>query len=176
MLAEGDRFALEFAAQAAEVADDVDCSLCLRACLGAKRIPGLERNRARQLLDPCLERIGDPCEKAPALAWDRARPGGKGIGRGWRGARDVLSVPPGNLSDRAPVRRVIDLKHLARSAINPPPADQHARFPKHRHDRLRRSFGAWFVQRRYDRTLYTMPCSRACSLNFNAKSSLGPAS
>jgi hypothetical protein len=27
MLAEGDRFALEFAAQAAEVADDVDCRL-----------------------------------------------------------------------------------------------------------------------------------------------------
>src|SRR6516164_298792 len=95
MLAEGDRFALEFAAQAAEVADDVDCGLCLRAGLGAKRVPGLERNRARQLLDPCLERIGDPCEQAPTLAWDRARPGGKGIGRGWHGARDVLSVPPG---------------------------------------------------------------------------------
>src|SRR5262252_8640649 len=128
MLAEGDRFALEFAAQAAKVTDDVDCGLCLRTSLGAKRVPGLERNRARQLLDPCLERIGDPCEQAPTLAWDRARPGGKGIGRGWHGARDVLSVPPGNLSDRAPVRRVLDLKHLARSAINPPPADQHARF------------------------------------------------
>ena len=112
MLAEGDRFALEFAAQAAEVADDVDCGLCLRACLGAKRIPGLERNRARQLLDPCLKRIGNPREKAPALAGNRARPGGKGIGRGLHCARDVLSTPSGNLRDRAPVRRILDLEHL----------------------------------------------------------------
>src|SRR5262249_38537170 len=73
MLAEGDRFALEFAAQAAEVADDVDCGLRLRARLGAKRVPGLERNRARQLLDPRLKRIGNPREKAPALARNRAR-------------------------------------------------------------------------------------------------------
>src|SRR5262245_60096604 len=95
MLAQGDRFALEFAAQAAEVADDVDCGLCLRACLGAKRVPGLERNRVRQLLDPCLKRISDPREKAPALARNRARPGGKGIGRGLHCARDVLSAPRG---------------------------------------------------------------------------------
>src|SRR5262252_8833900 len=112
MLAEGDRFALEFAAQAAEVADDVDCGLCLRACLVAKRVPGLERNRARQLLDPCLKRIGDPCEKAPALAGNRARPGGEGIDRGLHCARDVLSAPSGNLSDPAPVRRILDLEHL----------------------------------------------------------------
>src|SRR5262249_17665562 len=186
MLAEGDRLALEFAAQAAEVADDVDCGLCLRACLGAKRVPGLERNRARQLLDPCLERVGDPREKAPALAGNRARPGGEGIGRGLHCARDVLSAPSGNLSDRAPVRRILDLERLASSAIHPLPTYQHARFPKrhlvsahfpkNRHDRLRRSFGSWSGQRRYDRTLHTMSCSRACSITFNPKSSLGPTS
>src|SRR5262245_29141014 len=42
--------------------------------------------RARQLLDPCLKRISDPREKAPALARNRARPGGKGIGRARNGA------------------------------------------------------------------------------------------
>ena len=112
MLAEGDRFALEFAAQAAEVADDLDCGLCLRACLGAKRVPGLERNRARQLLDPRLKRIGNPREKAPALARNRARPGGKGIGRSLHCARDVLGAPSGDLGDRAPVGRILDLEHL----------------------------------------------------------------
>src|SRR5262249_4962393 len=102
MLAEGDRFALEFAAQAAEVADDVDCGLCLRACLGAKRVPGLERNRARQLLDPRLKRIGNPREKAPALARNRARPGRKGIGRGLQRARDVLGDTSWDRGARAP--------------------------------------------------------------------------
>src|SRR5262249_22370533 len=131
MLAEGDRFALEFAAQAAEVADDVDCGLRLRARLGAKRVPGLERNRARQLLDPRLKRIGNPREKTPALARNRARPGRKGIGRGLHRARDVLGAPSG---------------------------------------------AAWSGQRRYDRTLYTMSCSRACSTTFSPKSSFGPTS
>jgi nitrite reductase/ring-hydroxylating ferredoxin subunit len=47
--------------------------------LGAKRIPGFERDRARKLLDPRLERIRNPRQKPPALARDRARPGRKGL-------------------------------------------------------------------------------------------------
>jgi Enoyl-(Acyl carrier protein) reductase len=35
---------------------------------------------------------------------------------------------------------------------------------------------AWSGQRRYDRTLYTMSCSRACSTTFSPKSSFGPTS
>ena len=59
------------------------------------------------------QRIGNPREKAPALARNRARPGGKGIGRGLHCARDVLAAPSGDLGDRAPVRRILDLEHLA---------------------------------------------------------------
>src|SRR5438132_8987991 len=94
MLAEGDRFALEFAAQAAEVADDLDCGFCLRACLGAKRVPGLERNRARQLLDPRLKRIGNLREKAPALTRNRARPQAGNASAAACTARATSSAPP----------------------------------------------------------------------------------
>src|SRR5271166_231462 len=45
MFTQGDRLALEFPAQAAEVADNVDRRLRLGARLGAERIPGLERDR-----------------------------------------------------------------------------------------------------------------------------------
>jgi len=66
----------------------------------------------RASLDPRLKRIGNPREKAPALARNRARPGGKGIGRGLHCARDVLGAPSGDLGDRAPVGRILDLEHL----------------------------------------------------------------
>jgi len=46
---------------------------------------------------------------------------------------------------QAPVRRILDLEHLARSAINPVPTDQHARFPK------RHLVSAHFRNRRHDR-------------------------
>ena len=65
------------------------------------------------VLDPRLKRIGNPREGAPALARDRARPGGKGIGRGFNCSRNVLGAPSGDLGDRAPVRRILDLEHLA---------------------------------------------------------------
>jgi hypothetical protein len=113
MLAEGNRLALEFPSQAAEIANDIDCCLCLRACLGAKRIPGLKRDRARKLLDPRVERISNPGEKSAAITRDRARPGGKGIGRSFHGALDFLGPTSRDLGDRAPVRRVLDLEHLA---------------------------------------------------------------
>ena len=58
------------------------------------------------------QRIGNLREKAPTLARNRARPGGKGIGRGLHCARDVLGAPSGDLGDRAPVGRILDLEHL----------------------------------------------------------------
>ena len=127
MLAQGDRLAFEFPAQAAEVADDVDGRLCLGARLGAERVPGLERYRARELLDPRLERIRNPREKPPALARDRARPSGKCLSRGVHRTRDILDAAARDLGDRPAVRWIFDLKHLARRALDPLPADQHAR-------------------------------------------------
>ena len=50
---------------------------------------------------------------SPALARDCARPRGKGIGRSFHGALDILGPTSRDLADRAPVRRVLDLEHLA---------------------------------------------------------------
>src|SRR6516164_7553820 len=113
MLASRDRLALEFPAQAAEVADDVDRRLRLRACLGAKRIPGLERNGARKLLDPHFKCICYPRKKPPALARNRARPGGKGIGRGFHRALDIFGPTSWDLGDWAPVRWIFNFQPLA---------------------------------------------------------------
>jgi hypothetical protein len=92
----------------------------------------LKRDRARKLLDPRFERIGNPGQKSPALARDHARPGGQGIGCSFHGALDVLGPTSWDLGDRAPVRRVLDLEHLARSAVDPLAADQHVPFAKRR--------------------------------------------
>jgi hypothetical protein len=72
MLAQGDRLALEFPAQPAKVADDIDRRLRLGARLGAERVPGLERDRARKLLEARLDRVRNPREKPPALTGDCA--------------------------------------------------------------------------------------------------------
>jgi hypothetical protein len=72
MLAQGDRLALEFPAQPAKVADDIDRRLRFGARLGAERVPGLERDRARKLLEARLDRVRNPREKPPALTGDCA--------------------------------------------------------------------------------------------------------
>ena len=89
-------------------------------------------HRARKLLDPRFERIGNPGEKSPALARDHARPAWKGIGRSFHGTLDILGPTSWDLGDRAPVRRVLDLEHLARSAVDPLATDQHVPFAKRR--------------------------------------------
>jgi hypothetical protein len=131
--------------------------------LGAKRIPSLERDRAGKFLDPRLERIRDPGKKPPALARNRPRPGGEGVGRGFHGACNVLGAAAWNLGDWAPVRWILDLEYLARSAVDPLPTDQHVTFAKScfvsahfldsRHTHLHRS-------NPHDRTLKTTSCSR----------------
>jgi hypothetical protein len=85
----------------------------LRACLGAKRIPSFERDRAGEFLDRPLKRIRDPGEKPPALTRNRARPGGKGIGRGFHRARDIFGAAPRHLGDWAPVRWIFNFQPLA---------------------------------------------------------------
>src|SRR6516225_6617431 len=117
MLTQGDRLAFEFPAQAAEIADDVDGRLCLGTRLGAERVPSLERYRARELLDPRLERIRNSREKPAALARDHARPSGKCFSRGLHGTRDILDAAARDLGDRPAVSWVFDLKHLARRTL-----------------------------------------------------------
>ena len=72
LLAQGNCLALEFATQAAEVAQYVDRRLRLGPGLGAERIPGLERDHAGKLLDPRLKCVGDAKEEPPALPRNRA--------------------------------------------------------------------------------------------------------
>jgi hypothetical protein len=71
-----------------------------RARLGAERVPSLDRYRARELLDPRLERIRDSREKPPALARDHARPSGKCLSRGVHRTRDILDAAARDLGDR----------------------------------------------------------------------------
>src|SRR5262249_44500340 len=71
-----------------------------------------------------------PGEKPPALARNRARPGGKGFGRGFHRARDIFGATPRHLGDWAPVRRIFNFEPLTRSAVDPFTADQHAFFLK----------------------------------------------
>ena len=101
--------ALEFPTQPAEVADDVDGCLHLGARLGAERVPSLERDRARKLLDPRLERVRNPRQKPPPLTRDCARPSGKGLSRGLHRARDIFGTAARHLSCRPAVRRILDL-------------------------------------------------------------------
>ena len=150
ILAEGNRLAFEFAAQAGEVAKDVNRRLRFGTRLGAKRVPGLKRDRARKLLDPRLERIGNPREKPTALPRNGARPGGKSIGGGFHGARNILGAATRDHGDRAPVSWILDFEPLARSAVDPFAANQHsslferglvfAHFRASRHRHLHRFF------------------------------------
>jgi len=80
-------------------------------CLGAQRVAGFERDGARKLLDPRFKCICYPGEKPPSLARDRARPGAKGIGRGFHRACDVFGAAPRHLGDWAPVRRSSTSSH-----------------------------------------------------------------
>jgi hypothetical protein len=72
---------------------------------------GFERDGARKLLDPRFKCICYPGEKPPSLARDRARPGAKGIGRGFHRACDVFGAAPRHLGDWAPVRRSSTSSH-----------------------------------------------------------------
>jgi hypothetical protein len=97
MLAKGNSLPFEFAAQTAEVAQHVDRRLRLRTCLGAERITGLKRDEARKLLDSRFKRVRDPSETPAPLARNCARPGGKGIDRGFY----IAEVPRGRAEDVA---------------------------------------------------------------------------
>src|SRR6516225_1338171 len=110
----------------------------------------LERDRACKFLDPRLERIGNPGEKPPALARDCPRPGGEGVGCGLHSALDVLGATAWDPGDWTPVRWIFNFEPLARSAVDPFAADQHAFFLRRglvfayfgdsRHCHLHRSF------------------------------------
>src|SRR5262249_33900453 len=174
MLSEWNRLPLKFAAEAAEVADYVDRCLRLGTCLGAQRVAGFERDGARKLLSPPFKCICYPGQKQPALARNRARPGGKGFGRGFHRAHDIFGATPRHLRDRAPVRWIFNFEPLTRSAVDPFAANQHAfllkrgpasaYFGDSRHCHLLRFFcgcdpasGAT--------TLNTTSCSRARSID-----------
>src|SRR6516164_7283455 len=61
-------------------------------------------------------------------ASSRARPGGKGIGRGFHRARDIFGAAPRHLGDWTSVRWIFNFEPLARNAVDPFAADQHALF------------------------------------------------
>src|SRR5215471_17056187 len=103
MLTEGNRLALEFATQTAEVANDIDCCLCLGARLGAERVAGLECNSTCKLLDACFKGVRNSGEKPPPLSGDGTRPGWERRGCRFRRARNSLGAASWNLGDRAAV-------------------------------------------------------------------------
>src|SRR5215468_624476 len=113
MLAKRDRLALKFPAQAAEVADDVDGGLCLRARLGAKRVAGFMRNRARKFLDPRLERVGNSREKSPALPRNHSRPRRKRTSCEFHRACDIFTTAARHCGKWAPVRWIFNFEPLA---------------------------------------------------------------
>ena len=118
-----------------------------------QRVAGLKRDDARKLLDPRIKCICYPGEKSSALARNRARPGGKRIGRGFHRACDVFGAAPRHLGNWTPVRWVFDFEPLARSAVEPFAADQHAFF-------LRRGLVfAYFADSRH-RHLHRFFCGR----------------
>jgi hypothetical protein len=43
---------------------------------------------------------------------------------------DILNAAARDLGNRAPVRWIFDLEHLARRALYPPATDQHTRLPE----------------------------------------------
>jgi hypothetical protein len=91
---------------------------------------GLERNHACQLLDPRLERIGNPGEKSAALTRSRARPGGKRFSRSFHRARYILGAAARHHGYRATVSWILDFELLARSAVDPFAANQHSFLPE----------------------------------------------
>jgi hypothetical protein len=125
VLAERDGLALEFAAQAAEVAEDVGRHVGLAARLGAQRVAGLERDGPRHLLGAGLQRLGDLEQRLAALARRHLAPFGIGLGRGDDGAIDVGGVAAWYFRDRLLLGRVLDGKARARGAFHPLAADQH---------------------------------------------------
>jgi hypothetical protein len=78
------------------------------------------------LIDPRFKCICYTGEKPSPLARNCARPGGKCIGRGFHGARDIFGAAPRHLGDWTPVRWIFNFEPLARNAVDPFAADQHA--------------------------------------------------
>src|SRR5438046_2947632 len=67
LLSERNGLALQLAAEAAEVAEDVSDELRLRTRLRADGVPGLHRERARKGLDRRLDVVRDPEAQAAAV-------------------------------------------------------------------------------------------------------------
>jgi hypothetical protein len=59
------------------------------------------------------------CAKPSPLTRNCARPGGKRIGRGFHGARDIFGAAPRHLGDWTPVRWIFNFEPLARNAVDP---------------------------------------------------------
>jgi hypothetical protein len=69
VLAERDRLALQFASEAAEVAEDVCRQPRFGPRPGAQRIAGLQRDGAGKLFAARFQRFGDAQQKTAAVAW-----------------------------------------------------------------------------------------------------------
>ena len=126
MLSERDGLALELTAQPAEVAEDVSGDIRLAACLGAQRIAGLQRDRARHLLGALLQLVGDLQQHLAAVARRHLAPFDKGLGGDGHGVIHIGGVAARHIGDRLLLGRVLDRDARARRAVDPLAADQHA--------------------------------------------------
>src|SRR5439155_1522100 len=79
LLSERNGLALQLAAEAAEVAEDVSDELRLRTRLRTDGVPGLHGERARKVLDGRVNVVRDPEEQTAAVAWGNLAPCGEGL-------------------------------------------------------------------------------------------------
>ena len=126
VLPERQGLALELAREATEVPEDIRGQRRLGPRLGAERIAGLGGDDARKLLDPRLDRVGDPEQPPPALARGHVPPACERLGRGLYRPIDVLGAGAGHVGEDAPVRRVLDGNSLAGGAVDAFAVEQHS--------------------------------------------------
>ena len=125
VLAERDRFALELAGDAAEIADDVGRALDLGTGLRPDRVPRFQGEDPREGLDLGLHGVGDPQQHPSAVARCHEPPR---LERGGSGADRRVDIGAGrarHLADRGAVRRVFDVDEPAVRAFGRFSLNQH---------------------------------------------------
>src|SRR5690606_2633908 len=125
VLPERDRLALEFAAEAAEIAEDLGGALGLGPSLGLQRVARLLGDDPRQFLDPGLDHVSAPRQDAAALAWRAQAPARKRCRRGFDGGVDILGAAARYGGDRLAVGGIEDGDRFTGVAVGPRAIDEH---------------------------------------------------
>jgi len=76
---------------------------------------------------PCIDRIGDAQQQAPAIARRDFAPGGQGVRRRLHRTINVGSLATRYRRDGLPLRRIFHGERAARGACDPGAVDQHGR-------------------------------------------------